>query len=110
MSDLVFPAAPLGRVLGGPDIGSAFWAEAPSSSALPGFPDAPCRHPHGDLLGRQRASRRCRRLRHLPPGRGRLEMTAIQLGQWASFLAAMYRIHIGKVNGWSLATPWGAFS
>ena len=28
MSDLVFPAAPLGRVLGGPDIGSAYWGGA----------------------------------------------------------------------------------
>ena len=30
-------------------------------------------------------------------------MMAIQLGHWAAFLAAMYRIQIGKVNGWSLA-------
>ncbi len=27
---------------------------------------------------------------HLPQGRGRFEMLAIQLGQWAAFLVAMY--------------------
>jgi hypothetical protein len=36
---------------------------------------------------------------HLAPGRSRLEMVAIQLGQWAAVLVAMYLIHISRVNG-----------
>jgi hypothetical protein len=36
---------------------------------------------------------------HLPLGRGRLEAVAIQFGQWAAVLAAMYLIHISKVSG-----------
>jgi hypothetical protein len=36
---------------------------------------------------------------HLPPGRSRLEMVGIQLGQWAAVVAAMYLIHISKANG-----------
>ncbi len=37
--------------------------------------------------------------RHLPRGRGRLEMVAIQLGQWAAVLVAMYLIHVSNVRG-----------
>jgi hypothetical protein len=36
---------------------------------------------------------------HLPRGRGRLEMVAIQLGQWAAFLVAMYLIHVSNIDG-----------
>jgi hypothetical protein len=36
---------------------------------------------------------------HLPAGRARLEMVAIQLGQWAAFLVAMYLIHVSNVDG-----------
>jgi hypothetical protein len=36
---------------------------------------------------------------HLSAGRGRLEMVAIQLGQWAAFLVAMYLIHVSSVDG-----------
>jgi hypothetical protein len=36
---------------------------------------------------------------HLPQGRRRFEMVAIQLGQWAAFLAAMYLIHVSTVEG-----------
>jgi hypothetical protein len=36
---------------------------------------------------------------HLPPGRARLEMAAIQLGQWAAVLVAMYLIHVSNVSG-----------
>ena len=36
---------------------------------------------------------------HLPRGRSRLEMVAIQLGQWAAVLVAMYLIHVSNVNG-----------
>ena len=37
--------------------------------------------------------------RHLPQGRGRLDMIAIQLGQWAAVLVAMYLIHVSNVRG-----------
>jgi hypothetical protein len=36
---------------------------------------------------------------HLPQGRRRLEMVAIQLGQWAAFLVAMYLIHVSNIDG-----------
>jgi hypothetical protein len=36
---------------------------------------------------------------HLPSGRGRLEMVAIQLGQWAAVLVAMYLIHVSNSSG-----------
>jgi hypothetical protein len=36
---------------------------------------------------------------HLPRGRGRLEMVAIQFGQWAAFLVAMYLIHVSNADG-----------
>ena len=36
---------------------------------------------------------------HLPRGRGRLEMVAIQLGQWAAVLVAMYLIHVSDSDG-----------
>jgi hypothetical protein len=36
---------------------------------------------------------------HLPQGRRRFEMVAIQLGQWAAFLVAMYLIHVSNVDG-----------
>ena len=36
---------------------------------------------------------------HLPRGRGRLEMVAIQFGQWAAVLVAMYLIHVSNVGG-----------
>jgi hypothetical protein len=36
---------------------------------------------------------------HLPRGRGRLEMVAIQLGQWAAVLVAMYLIHVSNSDG-----------
>jgi hypothetical protein len=36
---------------------------------------------------------------HLPRGRRRLEMAAIQLGQWAAFLVAMYLIHVSNIEG-----------
>jgi hypothetical protein len=37
--------------------------------------------------------------RHLPRGRGRLDMVAIQLGQFAAVLVAMYLIHVSNVQG-----------
>jgi len=37
--------------------------------------------------------------RNLPQGRGRLEMVAIQFGQWAAILAAMYLIYVSNVRG-----------
>jgi hypothetical protein len=37
--------------------------------------------------------------RHLPHGRGRVDMIAIQLGQWAAVLVAMYLIHVSNVRG-----------
>ncbi len=36
---------------------------------------------------------------HLPRGRGRLEMLALQIGQWAAFLVAMYLIHVSNADG-----------
>jgi hypothetical protein len=36
---------------------------------------------------------------HLPHGRGRLEMAALQLGQWAAVLVAMYLIHVSDTDG-----------
>jgi hypothetical protein len=36
---------------------------------------------------------------HLPRGRGRLEMAAIQFGQWAAVLVAMYLIHVSNSDG-----------
>jgi hypothetical protein len=36
---------------------------------------------------------------HLPRGRRRFEMVAIQLGQWGAFLVAMYLIHVSNVDG-----------
>lgn len=36
---------------------------------------------------------------HLPHGRRRVEMVAIQLGQWAAFLVAMYLIHVSNIDG-----------
>jgi hypothetical protein len=36
---------------------------------------------------------------HLPRGRRRFEMVAIQLGQWVAFLVAMYLIHVSNVDG-----------
>ena len=36
---------------------------------------------------------------HLPHGRGRFEMVAIQLAQWAAVLVAMYLIHVSNVDG-----------
>ncbi|HZZ22781.1 MAG TPA: hypothetical protein VFE60_09495 [Roseiarcus sp.] len=36
---------------------------------------------------------------HLPRGRSRLEMVAIQFGQWAAVLVAMYLIHVSNVGG-----------
>jgi hypothetical protein len=36
---------------------------------------------------------------HLPRGRGRLEMAAIQVGQWAAVLVAMYLIHVSNTEG-----------
>ncbi len=36
---------------------------------------------------------------HLPRGRERPEMVAIQLGQWAAFLVAMYLIHVSDRDG-----------
>jgi hypothetical protein len=36
---------------------------------------------------------------HLPEGRRRFEMVAIQLGQWAAFLVAMYLMHVSTVEG-----------
>jgi hypothetical protein len=37
--------------------------------------------------------------RHLPQGRGRFDMVAIQFGQWAAVLVAMYLIHVSNVRG-----------
>jgi hypothetical protein len=37
--------------------------------------------------------------RNLPQGRGRFEMIAIQLGQWAAILVAMYLIYVSNVRG-----------
>jgi hypothetical protein len=36
---------------------------------------------------------------HLPRGRGRVEMMAIQFGQWAAVLVAMYLIHVSNADG-----------
>ena len=36
---------------------------------------------------------------HLPHGRRRFEMGAIQLGQWTAFLVAMYLIHVSNIDG-----------
>ena len=36
---------------------------------------------------------------HLPRGRNRLEMVAIQFGQWAAVLVAMYLIHVSNADG-----------
>jgi hypothetical protein len=36
---------------------------------------------------------------HLPLGRLRLEMVAIQIGQWAAVLVAMYLIHVSNTDG-----------
>jgi hypothetical protein len=36
---------------------------------------------------------------HLPRGRRRFEMVALQLGQWAAVLVAMYLIHVSNVGG-----------
>jgi hypothetical protein len=36
---------------------------------------------------------------HLPQGRRRFEMAAIQLGQWAAVLVAMYLMHVSTVEG-----------
>jgi hypothetical protein len=36
---------------------------------------------------------------HLPRGRSQFEMVAIQLGQWAAVLVAMYLIHVSNVGG-----------
>ena len=36
---------------------------------------------------------------HLPQGRRRFEMVAIQLAQWAAFLVAMYLLHVSNVDG-----------
>jgi hypothetical protein len=36
---------------------------------------------------------------HLPRGRRRLEMVAIQIGQWAAVLVAMYLIHVSNADG-----------
>jgi hypothetical protein len=36
---------------------------------------------------------------HLPQGRRRLEMAAIQIGQWAAVLVAMYLMHVSTVEG-----------
>src|ERR1700679_2772739 len=36
---------------------------------------------------------------HLPLGRLRLEMVAIQIGQWAAVLVAMYLIHVSNSDG-----------
>ena len=36
---------------------------------------------------------------HLPRGRNRLEMAAIQFGQWAAVLVAMYLIHVSNADG-----------
>lgn len=35
---------------------------------------------------------------HLPRGRGRLEMAAVQLGQWAAVLVAMCLIHFSNID------------
>jgi hypothetical protein len=37
--------------------------------------------------------------RNLPPGRGRLDMVAIQLGQFLAVLVGMYLIHVSNVQG-----------
>jgi hypothetical protein len=36
---------------------------------------------------------------HLPRGRSRFEMMAIQFGQWAAVLVAMYLIHVSNADG-----------
>jgi hypothetical protein len=36
---------------------------------------------------------------HLPRGRSRFEMVAIQFGQWAAVLVAMYLIHVSNADG-----------
>jgi hypothetical protein len=36
---------------------------------------------------------------HLPRGRSRFETVAIQLGQWAAVLVAMYLIHVSNIDG-----------
>ncbi len=36
---------------------------------------------------------------HMPRGRGRVEMVAIQVGQWAAVLVAMYLIHVSNIDG-----------
>jgi hypothetical protein len=36
---------------------------------------------------------------HLPRGRSRLEMMALQFGQWAAVLIAMYLIHVSNADG-----------
>ena len=36
---------------------------------------------------------------HVPRGRNRLEMAAIQFGQWAAVLVAMYLIHVSNADG-----------
>jgi hypothetical protein len=36
---------------------------------------------------------------HLPRGRRRFETVAVQLGQWAAVLVAMYLIHVSNVGG-----------
>ncbi len=36
---------------------------------------------------------------HLPRGRSRLEMVALQFGQWAAVLVAMYLIHVSNIDG-----------
>jgi len=37
--------------------------------------------------------------RHLPQGRGRVEMIAIQLAQWAAVLVAMWLINVSDIRG-----------
>jgi hypothetical protein len=46
--------------------------------------------------------------RHLPRGRGRFEMVAIQLGQWAAVLVAMYLIHVSNVSGLVTSDAFGS--
>jgi hypothetical protein len=44
----------------------------------------------------------------LSRGRGRLDMIAIQLGQWTAVLVAMYLIHVSNVRGMVVSDALGS--
>ena len=46
-------------------------------------------------------------LAHAPRGRGRIETVAIQLGQWAAVLVAMYLINLSNVGGLTTSDALG---